>query len=376
MKKFDIVVIGAGASGLMFATFNRDKNIAIIEGNSQIAQKIKISGGKRCNITNKNVSEQNYLGDKKFIKSVLDSFSNRDLLEFLKKRGCEALLIKDNQYFCKTSSQEIIDVFQNEIKDIPIFLNHKVIKVSKNGNFLIETTRGNFEAVKVVVASGGESYPKIGATPIAKEIAKGFSHKVITTSPALVGFTLQKEQFWFKELSGVSMLVKMRVGKREFCQDLLFAHRGISGPVVLNSSVYWTKGDIEVDFLPNANLKKYLKNSKKLISTALPLPKRFIKMFLSKTDLQDKRVDSLCKEEIEKLSLLKKYIFSPAGNFGYQKAEVTRGGICTEGICSKTMMSKYVSNLYFIGECLDVTGELGGYNFQWAFSSGVNLEIH
>jgi len=376
LKKFDIVVIGAGASGLMFATFNKDKDIAIIEGNSQIAQKIKISGGKRCNITNENVSEQNYLGDKKFVKSVLDSFSNIDLLEFLKKRGCEVVLRKDNQYFCKTSSQQIIDVFQNEIKDVPIFLNHKVTKVSKNGNFFIETTRGNFEAEKVVVASGGESYPKIGATSIAKEIAKSFSHKVTTTSPALVGFTLQKEQFWFKELSGVSMLVKMRVGEKEFCQDLLFTHRGISGPVILNSSVYWTKGDIEIDFLPYANLKKYLKNSKKLISTALPLPKRFMKMFLSKINLKDKTVDTLCEEEIEKLSLLKKYIFSPAGNFGYQKAEVTRGGICTDGICSKTMMSKYIPNLYFIGECLDVTGELGGYNFQWAFSSGVNLEIY
>ncbi len=235
--KFDTVVIGAGASGLMFASFNRDKNIAIIEGNSQIAQKIKISGGGKCNITNKSVSFKNYLGDGEFIKSVLASFTNTELLEFLKKRGLEPVLRDKYQYFCKNSSNEIIDIFQKEIKDIPIFLNHKVMRVSKKDNFYIKTDKGNFEAKKVIVASGGLSYPKIGATPIAYEIAESFGHNIIKTTPALVGFTVQKEQFWMKELSGISTTIKIRVGEKKFNGELLFTHKGLSGPAILNTSV-------------------------------------------------------------------------------------------------------------------------------------------
>lgn len=372
---YDIVIIGAGASGLMVASKYRDKNIALIDSNDKIAQKIKISGGGKCNVTNAHVSETNYFGDLAFIKIVLDAFNQNELLSFLKIRGCEPILRKDNQYFCKNSADEIINIFKKEIQNSTLLLNQNVIKITKKEYFLIQTNRKTFEAKKVVVASGGLSFPKIGASPIAYEIAQSFGHTICKTSPALVGFTVQKDQFWMKELSGISMGVQIKVGEKSFCQDLLFAHKGISGPVVLNCSLYWQKGLIEIDFLPNVSLKKYLKNSNKLISSALPLPKRFMKAFLSHIELDDKPISAMSEEEVQKLSQLKNYAFAPAGNFGYSKAEVTRGGINTDEIDSNTMMSKLVKNLYFVGECLDVTGELGGYNFQWAFSSAQKLTL-
>ena len=374
VQKFDIIIIGAGASGLMLASCLKDKNLAIIESNPKIAQKIKISGGGRCNVTNANLGSQNYLGDQAFVQRVLSSFDQHKLLSFLKKRGCEPTLQKKDQYFCK-KSEEIINIFEKEIKNIQIFLNQKVQKVIKKDKFFIETNKETFEAKKVIVASGGLSYPIIGASSIAYDIAESFGHSVKKTTPALVGFTLQAEQFWMKELSGISMNVEIKVESKKFHQDLLFAHKGISGPAVLNSSVYWHKGSIEIDFLPGDNLNKYLKNSKKLLSTALPLPKRFIKKFLEHIILEDKPIQKLSEKEIKKLSQLKQYVFAPAGNFGYSKAEVTRGGICTDDIDPDTLMSTLVDDLYFIGECLNVTGELGGYNFQWAFSCAKRLKI-
>lgn len=372
---YEIVIIGAGASGLMVASKYKEKSIAIIDTNPKIAQKIKISGGGKCNVTNAHVSEQNYLGDPLFVKTVLSAFDQNELLAFLKLRGCEPLMRKDNQYFCKNSADEIINIFKKEINNCALFLNQSVLKITKKENFLIQTNRKTFEAKCVVVASGGLSYPKIGASPIAYEIAKNFGHTTNATSPALVGFTVQKDQFWMKELSGISMVVEIRVGDKRFCQDLLFTHKGISGPVVLNASLYWNKGLIAIDFLPNGSLKKYLKNSNKLLSTALPLPKRFIKAFLTHLDIGDKPVSILNEEEVQKLSQLKNYTFAPAGNFGYSKAEVTRGGINTDELYATNMMSKLVKNLFFVGECLDVTGELGGYNFQWAFSSAKRVTL-
>ncbi len=372
---YDVVIIGAGASGLMVASKYKDKNIAIIDTNPKIAQKIKISGGGKCNITNADVSEKNYLANPAFIKDILSAFDQNKLLDFLKVRGCVPLMRKDNQYFCKNSADEIINIFKKEIDNCALFLNQSVLKITKEENFLIQTNRKTFESKCVVVASGGLSYPKIGASPIAYEIAKSFGHTINTTSPALVGFTVQKDQFWMKELSGISLKVKMSVGEKSFCQDLLFAHKGISGPVVLNSSLYWQKGLISIDFLPNSSLEKYLKNSNKLISTALPLPKRFIKAFLAHVRLDDKPISTMNEKETDMLSQLKNYAFAPAGNFGYSKAEVTRGGISTDEIDSSTMMSRVVENLYFVGECLDVTGELGGYNFQWAFSSAQKVTL-
>jgi len=374
---YDIAIIGAGASGLMSASFLKYKNIAIIDSNSKIGLKILASGGGKCNVTNKNVTEHNYLGDKEFIKKTLDGFTSKELLEFLDKFHLQLEMRKYGQYFCKKSAKELVKIFEKLTKHSCFFLNHKVLHVEFDKHFKIETNNRVIEAKKLIVASGGMSYTNIGASPIGYEIAKSFGHSIVTPSPALVGLTVQKEQFWMKKLSGISFNVKLSVEDKVLQSDLLFTHKGISGPVVLSGSLYWKKGKISLDFLPNSDLEKLLdKKSKKLISSQLPLPKRFVTEFLNSIDVKDKPLNKLNKDEIQKLQILKKYEFAPAGNFGFNKAEVTKGGICTDECDNLTFESKLQKNLYFIGEVLDVTGELGGYNFQWAFSSAMSLTKH
>ncbi|NCB13529.1 MAG: aminoacetone oxidase family FAD-binding enzyme, partial [Erysipelotrichia bacterium] len=201
----------------------------------------------------------------------------------------------------------------------------------------------------------------------AFDIAKKFGHTIEKLEPALVGFTVQKEQFWFKNLAGISMPVISFVDEKSFEGSLLFAHKGCSGPVILTTSLYWKKGKIALDFLPKQKIEKFLVGNKN-ISTAIPLPKRFIQEFLQSIELEDKKVSTLSNEEKEKLKLLKYYEFSPAGNFGYTKAEVTKGGINTDEINHNSFESLKQKDLYFIGECLNITGELGGFNFQIVFS--------
>lgn len=376
MQQFDTIIIGAGASGLMAATKYKDSNIALIEKNHFIGEKIKISGGGRCNITNAHVSSAHYLGNTSFVSTVLQRFNQDDLLSFLKDRNLIPVIRKEQQYFCEQSAKELIALFAKEIKNIPLFLGQSVLNIDKKSEFVIKTDKAQFRAKKLIIASGGLSYPKIGATPIAFESAQLFGHHINTLSPALVGFTVQKSEFWMKELSGISMPVTIRVGEKAFTQDLLFAHKGISGPSVLNASLYWKKGEIEIDFLPQKRIDQLLsKTSNKRLSTALPLPKRFVKVFLASQHITDQPLSQLDDETRTKLSSLHAYKMAPAGNFGYGKAEVTRGGIETSEIDPNTMMSQKCEGLFFIGECLDVTGELGGYNFQWAFSSAMSLRL-
>ncbi len=368
-KIFDIAVLGAGASGLFFASQIKNKSLCIIDANKEIGAKIKISGGGRCNITNKRVTEHNYLGDKNLIKNTFESFSNKDLVNYLKQNNLQLSLedkIVKGQYFFKKSSV-IIEFLKREISHAKLFLNTKIEDVEFKEYYEIKTSKGIIKAKKLVVALGGESYRSIGASDIGFDIAKKFEHSIERTSPALVGFTVQKDQFWFKELSGLSLPVKIKVDNKEFSQDLLFAHKGCSGPVILNASLYWKKGALEIDFLPNFDLKKL--NGNALISSKLPVPKRFVKAFLQSINLTDKAISKMSNEDKEKLSSIKNYSFSPAGTFGYTKAEVTKGGVDTNEIDQNNFESLKQKNLYFIGEVLDVTGELGGYNFQWAFSS-------
>ena len=369
---YDIIIIGAGASGLMCAAHLHPKQkVLLIDANDKIARKIKISGGGKCNITNKYVSPQNYVGDRSFVQKTLARFDNEELLKFLRQNGVEPVLRKGEFYFCKKSSDEIIELFKRLTKKREFLSGTKVTSVRKEGDvFLVETTKGVKKAKKLVVASGGESYKSIGASDIALQIAKSFDISYTPFSPALVGMTLQKEQFWMKELSGISVDVTINVNEKKIAGSLLFAHRGISGPAVLNASLYWKKGSVSVDFLPGKELDGVLqKGGKKHISSVLPLPKRFSKAFLSHIKLPDKECGRLSKDERQRLALLKYYSFAPAGNFGFSKAEVSLGGVKTEELL-ESFETKKVKNLYFIGESVDITGELGGYNFQWAFGSG------
>jgi len=376
MVKKEIVIIGAGASGLMAAGRFRDRDIALVDANARVGEKIRISGGGKCNITNKYVGTQNYLGNAAFVKEILSSYDQKVLLEELRQKGLKPVLRKQNQYFCPKSATELLDILERDIHGVKRFMKHKVVSVQKErADFLIETEKGVLQAKKLVVASGGMSFPKLGASAIAFEIAKSFGHTVRTPKPALVGLTLQKEQFWMKELSGISLPVKIEVGAKKIAGDLLFAHKGISGPAVLNASLYWEKGEITLNFLPEFALDEKFWRSKKLLSTALPLPKRFAKAFLASVGIADKAVSSLSREEKANIKTLQNYRFAPAGNFGFSKAEVTKGGVYTDEIDSETMMSRKCDGLYFLGEALDVTGELGGYNFQWAFSTAQRLRL-
>ena len=353
----------------MFASQIKNKKICIIESNSKIGEKIKVSGGAKCNITNDFVSEQNYLGNQEFTKNILNSFSNKNLLDFLNENEVYPKVnpkIVKGTYFCN-SSKDVISMFEKLTTHTKKFLNTKVLDIEYENSFKIKTNKQLIEAKKVVVASGGLSFESLGASSIAFDIAQKFGHSIEKTKPALVGFTVQKDQFWFKNLSGLSCMVETKVGNKTFEGSFLFAHKGCSGPVILNSSLYWQKGKMSIDFLPNKKLGNFLKGNKK-ISTAFPLPKRFMLEFLNSISLEDKAVSSLSNEEKDKLRLLKNYEFSPAGTFGYSKAEVTSGGINTSEIDQKTFESLKQKDLYFIGECLDITGELGGYNFQLVFA--------
>ena len=364
-----IIIIGGGASALMLASLLPKNRATIIESNPKPGAKILISGGGKCNITNTRMGTQYFLGDESFIQQPLKKFNEKALLRWLERQNLHPVLRKETQYFCKDSAKELLSIFLKESKKQTFCLSEKVLEVTKRDEiFYVKTNKKTHTAKAVVVASGGLSFPKIGASSIGYEIAESFGHTVVKTAPALVGFTVQKEQFFFKELSGVSTDVKIRVGDNVCEGALLFAHKGMSGPAVLDASLYWEKGKIEIDFLPNFSWKS-VQGSKKQISSLLPMPKRVSKAFLLQFQLEDKPFHQLTPKELETLQTLSHYTLAPAGTFGYAKAEVTKGGVDTSEVDSGTMMSEKVDGLYFIGEVLDVTGRLGGYNFQWAFSS-------
>jgi predicted Rossmann fold flavoprotein len=373
MKIYDVLILGAGASGLMCAAhLDKKLSVAIVDGNEKVCKKLKISGGGKCNITNVEVSEVNFDGDEELVEYALSVFSKEDLLSFLEQNGIEPEIRKERYYFCQESSDEIIDVLKEKTRHCQMLLNTEILSLKKVDEiFELETSKGILKSKKVVVATGGKSYKSIGASEIGLEIAKSFGIKVKEFTPALVGMTLQKEQFWMKELSGLSCYVNITVADKILKEEMLFAHKGISGPAVLSASLYWQKGNMSVDFLPESNIVKLVEGNKKLVSSAIPLPRRLSKELLKALDVEDVECKKLSKESLEKLKKIHSYEFAPAGNFGFTKAEASRGGVLASELNRYTLESLDVKNLYFIGEVIDVTGELGGYNFQWAFSSGV-----
>jgi len=372
MKIYDVLILGAGASGLMCAShIDKKLSVAIVDVNSKIAQKLKISGGSKCNVTNVHVSRNNYDGDSEFIANILESFSKEDLLNYLHVNGVDPVIRKERYYFCKDSSDEIINIFKKATSHAQMHLCSDILWVKKDGDtFEVKTIKELLRAKRVIVATGGKSYKELGASDIGLAIAKSFGIKVKEFAPALVGLTVQKEQFWMKELSGLSCYVNIKVDGKILKEELLFAHKGISGPAVLSASLYWQKGNIAIDFLPENNILELIKGSKKQLSSVIPLPKRLSKAILEALQVEDVECKKVTGEMKEKLARVHNYEFAPAGNFGFSKAEVCRGGVLTVELNPYTMEALDVKGLYFIGEVVDVTGELGGYNFQWAFSSG------
>ena len=371
--KFDVLILGAGASGLMAAAWlnaHSKLKVGVIEGNAKMAAKLKISGGGKCNITNTNVSAAHFLGDTSFVTPILEQFSKEDLLSWLEDEGLRPVIRKNRYYFCPKSSDEIITILCRKSGQSTFFFSRKIMALKKQDTFIIITDKETFIADQVIVATGGVSFKSLGASDIGLKIAEQFDHAINAFQPALVGLTLQPAQFWMKELSGISLPVRVRVGDKEAIEDMLFAHRGISGPAVLTASLYWNKGKISVDFLPDKDIIKLCSGEKKQLSTVTGLPKRFSRAFLAAIGIQDKPCNKLTKEEKQLLSQLHYYVFAPAGTFGFTKAEVSKGGVSTDTL-SLRCESRQTQGLYFTGEVVDVTGELGGYNFQWAFSSAV-----
>jgi len=374
IKVFDVVILGGGASALMCASMLNEKkslDIAIVDANKELGSKIKISGGGKCNITNVNVNEDNYLGDAEFVREVFKSYSKEDLLSFIEKNRVILEIRKNRYYFCKESATKLIDLFKSKIRGVKLFLNETILHVDKGADFCISTNKQKLYAKKVIVATGGESFKNLNASAIGLEIAKSFEDDVKLFEPSLVGLTLQPQQSWMKQLSGISLHVEVQVNDKILDEEMLFAHRGISGPVVLSTSLYWKKGQFSINFLPNVDLLNRIKSSKKIISKTLDLPRRFVTTFLEHIELEDKACNTLTSQDLDKLLTIQNYSFAPAGNFGFSKAEVSRGGVLTSQIDVNSMQSKKNSGLFYIGEVVDVTGELGGYNFQWAFSSAV-----
>ncbi len=371
---YDLIILGAGAAGLMAAARLKHRDILLIDHNARPGEKIRISGGGRCNLTNDNLSARHYLGDPEFVEKVLARFDNRDLLAWLRRRGLEPVVRKKSQYFCPHSATEVIDLFSRETAHAEFAYETEIEGAKKEGDiFLVRTSKGVFRSRNLLVATGGLSYQSVGASGIGFEIAESFGHTLTPPRPALVGLTLQPDQAWMKALSGLSLPVEVSAGRRKLSGDLLFAHKGLSGPAILDASLYWNGGKIILDFLPGVRLKTLFKNPKRKASSQIPLPRRFVQAFFKALDIPDIPYTQMDEAAKQRLSTLKSYSFAPAGTFGYAKAEVTKGGVRTDEIDPLSMQSRLVPGLFFAGEVVDVTGRLGGYNFQWAFSSAVTV---
>ena len=380
LQKFDVVIIGAGAAGLMAGIRSglRGRKTIILEHTDKIGEKIRISGGGRCNFTNIHTSPNNYISENiHFSKSALSQYTARDFITLVESHKIKYHEKTLGQLFCDNSSVEIIDMLLSECMKnmVQVKTNLEVHAVKKSINFYIETSTGDFECESLIIASGGLSIPKIGASSFGYDIATQFSHDIIPTRPALVPLFLENNQLdIFSKLSGISNNSIVHYGKTSFHENILFTHKGLSGPAILQISSYLKNFDetISINMLPGINLQNTLLNSTNSLHAALK--SFFAARLLEALVCGDELVRNISEIKKSKLTQIASGIhnveFKIAGSEGYKKAEVTAGGVNTNNISSKTMESKLVKNLFFIGEVLDVTGWLGGYNFQWAWSSG------
>jgi len=380
-EEFDVIVIGGGGSGLFcaFTAANRGKSVLLLEHNERIGKKIEISGGGRCNFTNIHASAENYIsGNKDFCKSALARYTPWDFISLVEKHGIAYHEKKLGQQFCDGSSRQIISMLESECRDagVRILCNASVQEVRKSEHFHVPTSRGTFRSNALVIATGGLSFPKLGASDLGYRIARSFDIALTELKPGLVPLTFQPtERSFYEPLAGVSLPVRIKSGNRSFEEAMLFTHRGISGPAVLQISSYWDESSpLSIDLLPEKPETELVAGATRSGSTPLQMlskvwPKRFAESWCER-HAPEKPFARCSKEEIESLNeSLHDWKQSYAGSEGYPKAEVTRGGVDTGELSSKTMESRKVPGLYFIGEVVDVTGWLGGYNFQWAWAS-------
>lgn len=386
-ESMDVVVLGAGAAGLMCAAEagRRGRRVLLVEHNAQVGRKILISGGGRCNFTNRHTTAENFLSrNPHFAKSALARFGPADFVAMVERHGIRYHEKTLGQLFCDGTAAEIAQMLEAECAagKVRIQTGCAVAAVRRNphGHFEVETSRGTVTCHSLVVATGGLSIPKVGATPFGYTVARQFGVRLVECLPALVPLNFNAaDRARFAELAGVSADAVATAGGRAFREKLLFTHRGLSGPAILQASSYWRSGQcVEIDLLPGVDLARELTEAR---TTGV---KSEVRTLLSR-HLVKRLADRWCEvhggtkptavmgdREIAALAEgLQAWKVVPAGTEGYEKAEVTSGGVDTDDLASKTMECRRVPGLYFIGEVVDVTGQLGGFNFQWAWASGV-----
>ena len=387
-QSYDVIIIGAGAAGLMCAieAGKRGRRTLLLEHNNKVGAKILISGGGRCNFTNTGVNANAYVSENPhFCKSALSRFTADDFIKLVETHGIAYHEKKLGQLFCDHSARQIVDCLMKELNHsgASLRLNTQIQSVEKTdrSDFCLKTNAGTFSGSSLVIATGGLSLPKTGATDFGYRIAKQFGLKIIPPSPALDGFVFSESmQKDFSSLSGISIDCLVHCDKISFRENLLLTHRGLSGPAMLQASLYWKPGNpLVINLLPDENVEALFLGKKKegsriemknLLGTFFPkgFAERFSDLYFSHTHMPLAQVPD---QSLKKFAgMIQAWTIYPQETVGYQKAEVTRGGVDTEELSSKTMESRKHAGLYFIGEVVDITGWLGGYNFQWAWSSG------
>jgi hypothetical protein len=376
--EFDALILGAGAAGLFCAgeAGKRGRRVAVLERADRIGKKILISGGGRCNFTNIHCRPENFLSaNEHFAKSALARYTPSDFIALVEKHHIPYHEKTLGQLFCDRSAQDMTNLLEAECRDagVEIFLNSKIQEVQHATEFVVRTDSTEFRAPVLVVATGGLSIPKIGATAQGYDLARQFGLKIVKTRPALVPLVLpKKEQGLYCDLAGVSAGVVVSTDHQSFREQMLFTHRGLSGPAILQISSYWERGKpLRIDLAPDRQVTPSIREAKtRNLSTARAaflgvLPKRFAERWLELHAPQ-----SWTNQDLDWLERdLHEWVLVPADTEGYEKAEVTAGGVDTDELSSKTMESRKVPGLFFIGEVVDVTGHLGGFNFQWAWAS-------
>jgi predicted Rossmann fold flavoprotein len=385
MRRYDVVVIGGGAAGLMCAieAGKRRRRVLVVERSGQIGKKILISGGGRCNFTNLHVTPENFLSaNRHFCKSALARYTPSDFIVMVERHGIAYHEKERGQLFCDHSARLIVTMLANECRQagIRIEVNGVVTSVERAGEgFRIETGGGPIHAASLVIASGGLSIPKMGATNFGYDLAKRFGHSIVPTYPALVPFTFSAEDLArYQDLAGIGLPVEASSNGQSFAAPMLFTHRGISGPAILQISSYWRHGEeLRVNLLPGIDAAEWLLERQQSRAAAElksvlgeRLPKRLAQR-LSEIKFDSRPLRQYRAAELRQVAAqLKAWTFHPVGTEGYRTAEVTAGGVNTDELSSTTMESKMIPGLYIIGEVVDVTGHLGGFNFQWAWASG------
>lgn len=382
---YDVIIIGAGASGLMCAieAGKRGRRVWLVDHAKKTAEKIRISGGGRCNFTNIHTQPDNFLSQNPhFCKSILARYTQDDFIALVKEHQIPFHEKKLGQLFCDESAKDIIAMLLNECEaaGVKLSMETSVESITHEGNqFTLKTSRGDATCRSLVIATGGLSIPKIGATKFGYDIAHQFGHSIIPTRAALVPLTFSADMLErCKNLSGLSVDATVTAGKTTFREGLLFTHRGLSGPSILQISSYWQEGEsIRINLCPDVDAEAFLKHRKEQtpkqdIQTVLSdlLPKRLAIDICEHENIQGKIAEISHKTLNHLAQCLNVWEIKPSGTEGYRTAEVTLGGVNTDELNPKTLESKKQSGLYFIGEVIDVTGHLGGFNFQWAWSSG------